>query len=105
MSTRDRRGSAIIALALIPESVLEALLAGSLDVASEIMGMAFAGSCLTEDALRRCRLGQIRADLGQPAKAVVRRAGFHGPPDADGMAMSEWRSVRSSRRWRVITPA
>lgn len=83
-------------LALIPAAALEARVAGSLEMASEIVGLDLPEFYLTKGWLWRYRLTQVRADpgsapwlvravVGSPAEAVVGHAGFHGPPDADGM--------------------
>src|SRR5680860_938838 len=81
---------------LIPAPALEALLAGSLEQASYHLGLELPSCVLTQNWLRQYRLDQIRADpaaapwlvravYGQPADAVVGHAGFHGPPNPDGM--------------------
>lgn len=96
-------------LTLIPEAALEALLAGSLDGASTIMGMQLPDFYLTQGRLWRYRPDQVRADPGsapwlvravfaQPVEAVVGHAGFHGPPDADGMVEIGYSTAPEFRR-------
>lgn len=96
-------------LVLIPEAALEALLAGSLARAGEIMGIELPDFYLSKRGLWRYRLDQIRADpasapwlvravFGHPAQAVVGHAGFHGPPDARGMVEIGYLTVPEFRR-------
>lgn len=81
---------------LIPAPALEALLAGSLEQASHLVELELPSFYLTQNWLWQYRLDQLRADpaaapwlvravYGQPAGAVVGHAGFHGPPNTDGM--------------------
>jgi len=96
MTTSQADESSTVELKLIPESALEALLAGSLAEASEIVGLELPEFYLTQGRHWRSRLRMIRTDpavapwlaraiYGRPAEAVVGRAGFHGPPDAEGV--------------------
>jgi len=96
-------------LKLIPESALEALLAGSLAEASEIVGLELPEFYLTQARHWRSRQRMIRADpaaapwlaravYGRPAEAVVGRAGFHGPPDDRGMVEIGYSTVPEFRR-------
>jgi RimJ/RimL family protein N-acetyltransferase len=96
MTTPDSKRASSVALTLIPEAALEALLAGSLREASEIVGLDLPEFYLTQAHHWRFRLEQIHADpdvapwlaravYGRPAEAVVGRAGFHGPPNAQGL--------------------
>jgi len=109
MTTSRANESPTVELKLIPESALEALLAGSLAEASAIMGLTLPASFLTQDGLWRYRLEQIRADpaaapwlvravYGRPADAVVGHAGFHGPPDDRGMVEIGYAIVPEFRR-------
>ncbi|HEV2123621.1 MAG TPA: GNAT family protein [Chloroflexota bacterium] len=109
MTMSQASKSPAVYLKLIPESALEALLAGSLAEASTIMGLTLPASFLTQDGLWRYRLEQIRADptaapwlvravYGQPAEAVVGHAGFHGPPDGAGMVEIGYSTVPEFRR-------
>ena len=99
----------MVRLVLIPEAALEALLAGSLARASEIMGFELPDFYLVRHDLWQYRLDQIRADpasapwlvravYGHPAQAVVGHAGFHGPPDARGMVEIGYSTVPEFRR-------
>ena len=79
-------------------AAMTALLNGSLAEASREAGVALTPYFLTDDALRlwRLRLRQLAADPGsarwiaravvvEPEGVVVGHAGFHGPPDENGM--------------------
>ncbi|MGN6576256.1 MAG: GNAT family N-acetyltransferase [Nocardioides sp.] len=78
----------------LPLEVLDALLAGDLAAASRLAGVELTPYVLEHGWLWQIRADQIRRD---PAAAdwvaraavvggvVVGHAGFHGPPDADGM--------------------
>ncbi len=78
----------------LPLAALDALLAGDLAAASRIAGVELTPYILEHDWLWQIRADQIRRD---PAAAdwvaraavvdgvVVGHAGFHGPPDPDGM--------------------
>jgi RimJ/RimL family protein N-acetyltransferase len=79
----------------LPPPVLEALLDGDLAAASAVSGVALPPFFLEEGWLWRIRLDQVRADpaaqdwvvraLVVAPEGVVGHAGFHGPPDADGV--------------------
>jgi RimJ/RimL family protein N-acetyltransferase len=79
----------------LPPPVLSALLEGDLDTASALSGVALPAGFLDEAWLWRLRLDQVRADpraqdwvvraLVVEPDGVVGHAGFHGPPDADGV--------------------
>ncbi len=107
--TGEIHEASTVRLVLIPEAALEALLAGSLARASEIMGLKLPDFYLTRPGVWRYRLDQIRADpasapwlvravYGHPAQAVVGHAGFHGPPDARGMVEIGYSTVPEFRR-------
>jgi RimJ/RimL family protein N-acetyltransferase len=78
----------------LPLAVLDALLGGDLAGASRLAGVELTPYILEHDWLWRIRADQVRRD---PAAAdwvaraavvdgvVVGHAGFHGPPDPDGM--------------------
>src|SRR5688572_5887395 len=96
MTDQPGRNPPTVQLALIPPDALEALLAGSLHEASRLTGLALPPGFLEYGWLWQYRLDQARADesaapwlvrtvYGLPAAAVVGHAGFHGPPDENGM--------------------
>jgi RimJ/RimL family protein N-acetyltransferase len=78
----------------LPLEALDALLAGDLPAASRLAGVELTPYILEHGWLWQIRADQVRRD---PAAAdwvaraavvdgvVVGHAGFHGPPDADGM--------------------
>lgn len=109
MTTSQADETPMVELTLIPESAMEALLTGSLAEASRIVGLDLPEFYLTQERHWRFRLGQIRTDpavapwlaravYGQPAAAVVGRAGFHGPPDDRGMVEIGYAIVPEFRR-------
>ncbi|MET0424625.1 MAG: GNAT family N-acetyltransferase [Actinoplanes sp.] len=82
----------------MPPPVLDALLAGDLATARSLTGVPLTEWFLSDEItwLWRMRLDQIaqdpasagwiaRAAVSEPDGAVIGAAGFHGPPDADGM--------------------
>jgi ribosomal-protein-alanine N-acetyltransferase len=82
----------------LPPPALEALLAGDLPAARTVCGVQLSDWFLSDDVtwLWRMRLDQIaldpraadwivRAAVSVPDEVVVGAAGFHGPPDDDGM--------------------
>ena len=82
----------------LSRAAMTALLAGSLADASRESGIALTPYFLTGDALGlwRRRVSQIAADpasarwvaravVAEPEGVVVGHAGFHGPPDENGM--------------------
>lgn len=84
-----------ISLHLLPQEVLEALLADDLSGASRLMGLDLPAFFLDEGWLWDIRLQQLRrspTDAGwlvraavlEPHRVVVGHAGFHGPPDPAG---------------------
>lgn len=109
MTTREVHEPPAVQLTLIPEAALEALLAGSLTEANAIMGMQLPSFYLMQPRVWRYRLDQIRADpdsapwlvravVARPVGTVVGHAGFHGPPDADGMVEIGYSTVPELRR-------
>ncbi len=109
MTQNPHHDRSTVHLVLIPEAVLEALVAGSLTTASEIMGLALPDFYLTKSSLWRYRLEQIGADPGTapwlvravvcgPVETVIGHAGFHGPPDARGMVEIGYSIVPEFRR-------
>jgi len=85
-------------LELVPLSVpvLEALVAGDLQTASQEAGVPLSPYFLVEQWLWRIRLEQVAGDPGAldwiaraavdaATREVVGRVGFHGPPDEAGM--------------------
>jgi ribosomal-protein-alanine N-acetyltransferase len=89
---------------------LNALMSGDLAEASRVAGVELTDYFLAADAmwLWRLRAGQIAADpdsarwvawaaVAEPGGFVVGYAGFHGPPDADGMVEVGY-SVDPARR-------
>jgi RimJ/RimL family protein N-acetyltransferase len=96
MTDQPRRNAPTVQLALIPATALEALLNGAIDEASKLTGLPLPPGFLEYGWLWQYRLDQARADLsaapwlvravyGQSAEAVVGHAGFHGPPDENGV--------------------
>jgi len=79
----------------IPLDALRALLAGDLARAGDLVGATLPAFFATEGWLWELRLGQIEANPDSTrwyvraavtdAGLVVGHAGFHGPPDPDGM--------------------
>ena len=79
----------------LPPAVLAALLDGDLPAAGAGCGVELPTFFLEEGWLWRVRLDQVRADPSAadwvvravvvPPAGVVGHAGFHGPPDADGV--------------------
>jgi RimJ/RimL family protein N-acetyltransferase len=95
-AVRAPAGPGPVRFVRLPGAALAALVDGNLARASELAGVTLTGYFITPDAVRlwRLRRDQIAAD---PASArwiaravvadgaVVGHAGFHGPPDTDGM--------------------
>jgi [ribosomal protein S5]-alanine N-acetyltransferase len=82
----------------LPPAVLQLLIDGDRDAASAATGIAVSDYLASEECawLWRIRLRQIaeapesaewiaRAAVSEPDGAVVGHAGFHGPPDEEGM--------------------
>ena len=79
----------------LPPPVLTALLDGDLAAASRLSAVHLPPFFLEEGWLWRLRLDQVEADpraqdwvvraVVAEAEGVVGHAGFHGPPDGDGM--------------------
>ena len=85
-----------IELAILSASVLEALIAGSIDRASTVFGRPLPHYFLDHSWLWAYRLAQInenpnsnrwlvRAVIDADSGEIVGHAGFHGPPDENGM--------------------
>lgn len=80
----------------LPPATLAALLAGDLDAASAIAGHPLSSFLLEDSWLWEMRLDDIRRDpraaewiacavIAEPEGVVIGHAGFHGPPDAEGV--------------------
>jgi [ribosomal protein S5]-alanine N-acetyltransferase len=95
----------------LPPPVLEALLADDLATARSLTGVPLTEWFLSDEItwLWRLRLDQIAADPGsagwiaraavsEPDGAVIGAAGFHGPPDADGMVEVGYSTDPAHRR-------
>lgn len=109
MTTHDPHEPSTVQLTLIPEAAMEALLAGSLAEASQIVGLELPDDLLLPESLWQHWLNMIRADpnaapwlvravYGRPAEAVVGNAGFHGPPNAGDMVEIGYAIVPEYRR-------
>jgi RimJ/RimL family protein N-acetyltransferase len=96
-------------LVLLSADALQALVAGDLADASTEAGVALPTAFLADTWLWSLRLGQmigdpacapwlVRAVVGEPARAVVGHAGFHGAPDERGMVEVGYRIVPEYRR-------
>ena len=98
------------AVRLVPltGAVMHALLQRELETASAAAGLALPAAFLDEEGLWSLRVKEVTAD---PASApwfvravvaepgtVVGHAGFHGPPDADGMVEIGYMTLRKHRR-------
>jgi ribosomal-protein-alanine N-acetyltransferase len=88
--------------------VMRALLRRDLATASAAAGVALPAAFLEEEWLWSLRVDQVTADpssapwfvravVAEP-EAVVGHAGFHGPPDADGMVEIGYTILREHRR-------
>ncbi len=95
-STRSTNNVPKIELALLSASVLEALNAGSIDRASAEFGRTLPPTFLDHSELWGYRIAQVREDpsvlrwlvravIDADTRAIVGHAGFHGPPDDNGM--------------------
>jgi RimJ/RimL family protein N-acetyltransferase len=95
-AVRVPAGPGAVRFVRLPGAALAALVDGNLARASELAGVTLTDYFITPDAVRlwRLRRDQIAADPASArwiaraavaAGAVVGHAGFHGPPDADGM--------------------
>jgi RimJ/RimL family protein N-acetyltransferase len=98
-----------VELPVMAADVLEPLVARDLARASQALGHDLPEEFVADTWLWSLRLGQligepdqapwlIRAILVRPADIVVGHAGFHGPPDADGMVEVGYEVVRAHRR-------
>jgi RimJ/RimL family protein N-acetyltransferase len=90
------RGVSDIRFVRLSPATLAALIAGDLPAASEAAGVTLTPYLVDERWLWQLRLEQIRRDppsadwiaraaVAEPEGLVVGHAGFHGPPDADGV--------------------
>ena len=95
MTLPDTRGHPTVSLLLVPVPALAAMLEGDLAKASALAGVELPPFFMAEQWLRY-RLDQIerepasppwlvRAVIALPDQIVVGNAGFHGPPDDNGM--------------------
>jgi RimJ/RimL family protein N-acetyltransferase len=95
-AVRAPAGPGPVRFVRLPGAALAALADGNLARASELAGVTLTDYFIAPDAVRlwRLRRDQIAADPASArwiaravvaAGAVVGHAGFHGPPDADGM--------------------
>ena len=91
VASQDRR----VALVRLTVPVMEALVAGDLDRASDLAGAPLTTYLVEEGWLWRIRLEQVagtpegldwiaRAALDEATGEVVGHVGFHGPPDENG---------------------
>jgi [ribosomal protein S5]-alanine N-acetyltransferase len=96
---------------IVPMTAMVALLDGDLRRASSETGITLPDYCLTERArwLWRLRVDQmtaepgsaqwiVRAAVAEPEGVVVGWAGFHGPPDENGMVEIGYTVVPEHRR-------
>lgn len=85
-----------VELAILSDRVLAALVAGSIERASDEFGRPLPPVLLEDSWLWNFRLNQLREDptsaiwlvrliLDRSTGAIVGHAGFHGPPDENGM--------------------
>jgi RimJ/RimL family protein N-acetyltransferase len=85
-----------IELAILTDRVLESLIAGSIDRASEAFGRPLPPFLLEDSWLWNYRLDQLRKDpttapwlvrvvIDAKTREIVGHTGFHGPPDENGM--------------------
>jgi len=98
-----------VELPVMSHDVLEPLVAGDLAGARAAFGHPLPEEFLADTWLWSLRLGQlvgepdqapwlVRAVLDPDARIVVGHAGFHGPPDGDGMVEVGYRIVPAHRR-------
>ena len=109
MDTAPFGGHPTASLILLPFEALEALIAGSLNLASELTGVALPPVFLEETRFWRIRRDDILANpaaapwlehavVGYPANDVVGHAGFHDLPNEAGMVEVGYRIVPEYRR-------
>lgn len=109
MTLNQGTGRPSARLILLPAKALEALIDGSLDQASAIIGVALPPFFLGETKTWQIRLDDmhknpaaapwlVRAVYGVPADAVVGHAGFHDPPNAAGRVEIGYTIVPQYRR-------
>jgi [ribosomal protein S5]-alanine N-acetyltransferase len=105
-----RYGAGVSAVRLVPltGTVMIALLQRDLATASATAGVVLPAAFLDEERLWSLRVQQVTADpasapwfvravVAEP-DAVVGHAGFHGPPDSDGMVEIGYEILREHRR-------
>jgi ribosomal-protein-alanine N-acetyltransferase len=94
--TRSIPNTPKIELALLSANVLESLNAGSIDRAGTEFGRQLPPTFLDHESLWGYRIAQVREDPGvlrwlvraiidSDSQEIVGHAGFHGPPDDNGM--------------------
>lgn len=96
-----------VRLVHLPPSCLRALLEGDLAGAGEVVGLELPAAYLDEGWLWRLRLEQLAADprahgwlvhaVATHQDVVVGHAGFHGPPDDQGMVEVSYTIVPDHR--------
>jgi len=105
-----------IELAILSDRVLEALIAGSIDGASNAFGRPLPSILLEDSWLWNFRLDQMRNDpssspwlvrviIDADTREIVGHAGFHGPPDENGMVEVGYTIHPSYRRSGYATAA
>lgn len=98
-----------IELAILSASVLEALVAGSIDRASEAFGRTLPDYLIEYNWLWSFRLAQVTEDpatnpwlvrvvIDSDTREIVGHAGFHGPPDENGMVEIGYTIAENYRR-------
>ena len=109
MSTPDTLSDSPVSLLLLPAPALQAMLDGDLGRASTVVGIDLPPCYLDHTWLWRLRLDQVTADpsaapwlvravIARNEHQVVGHAGFHGPPDPDGMVEIGYSILPESRR-------
>jgi RimJ/RimL family protein N-acetyltransferase len=95
-SFRSSKQLPSIELAILSDRVLETLVAGSIERASEAFGAPLPPVLLDDAWLWNLRLNQLQEDpsanrwlvrvvIDTDTREIVGHAGFHGPPDENGM--------------------
>ncbi len=105
-----------IELAILSDHVLEALIAGSIERASDAFGRSLPEFLLEDTWLWNYRLAQLRDDpstgpwlvrvvIDTATGDIVGHAGFHGPPDERGMVEVGYSTNLNYRRRGFATAA